>query len=358
MTSRERVITTIEHREPDRIPCVFRATPEVDKMVMQHFGLNEIEQIRDMFGVENISHWPFQIIYPRNWDKLQLVKVLPDGTKEDLWGVRRKAIDYGLGVYEEIVSSPLASANSIEEIKQYQWPSVEEVDFSNIREDCLKFKDYARALSGWCIFETAWAMRGFQQFLMDLVVDQALVWSIIEQVRKFWIQYNEHMLEQSGGEFDIFLSGDDMGSQTGLLISKQLWKEYFGSGLKEIYSWAKKHRMKTVLHCDGATRGLLPDLIEFGLDVYDPFQPQIREMDPYKAKKEFGKDLCLHGTVDVQRLLPFGKTEEVRNEVKRQIEQLGPGGGFFLAPTHRIQPGTPIENICAVYETAKRYASY
>ena len=90
MTSRERVITTIEHREPDRIPCVFRATPEVDKMVMQHFGLNEIEQIRDMFGVENISHWPFQIIYPRNWDKLQLVKVLPDGTKEDLWGVRRK----------------------------------------------------------------------------------------------------------------------------------------------------------------------------------------------------------------------------------------------------------------------------
>ena len=341
---------TINHHELDRIPCVYKGTPEVDEMIVKHFGLTDIEEIKRIFNVENL-HFPFKRI-PAYPDGLYFKKRLPGGLTEDIWGVKRKEISYGLGVYEEIVFSPLSSARTVAEIKEYKWPKVEDFNFSGLFEECLKFKDYALSGVEWNIFELAWALRGFQQFLMDMVIDEKLAWAIIKEIQDFYFQYNERLMKETKGLLDILFSADDFGMQTGLIISKKLWKKYFARGMKKIYSWAKKNNLKTFLHSDGAIREIIPDLIDIGLDVLDPIQVQAKGMNPYELKNEFGQSLCFHGTIDVQKLLPFSKVQKVKDEVKRHIELLAPGGGFFLAPSHCIQLGVPIENIIAIYEVA------
>ena len=137
-----------------------------------------------------------------------------------------------------------------------------------------------------------------------------------------------------------------------------MWKKYFVPGMKRAYAFAHQHGLKVVMHCDGAIKQLLPELIDLGLDLIDPIQPKAKDMDPYQIHNEFGRQLCFHGTIDVQELLPFGNSREISDEVKRQIDSFAPGGGFFLAPSHCIQPGVPLENIITMYETAKKYGRY
>ena len=354
MTSKSRVMTAINHKEPDRIPCTFKGTPEVENQLVKYFGLKDTEGLKHILYVDNF-HWPWRTISPRNHNKMQK---LSDEQTKDMWGVVRKKMDYGLGIYEEVVYSPLAFATSVEEIENYTWPRVEELDFSNIYQDSLANKDYALAGGNWNIFEPANAIRGFQKFLLDLALNEDIAFAIIHKIEEFWWHYNERMMQEIKGLLDIFPTGDDFGSQTGLLMSLEMWKKYFVPGMKRAYAFAHQHGLKVVMHCDGAIKQLLPELIDMGLDLIDPLQPKAKDMNPYHIHKEFGQQLCFHGTIDVQELLPFGNPQEIRDEVKRQIDSLAPGGGFFLAPSHCIQPGVPIENIITMYETAKKYGRY
>lgn len=349
LTPKERVMAVVERRTPPVLASTFKATPEVDRELMAHFGVSDVEDLVPALGVCNL-HWPWRNIAPKG-----LERVRTEGAIEfDVWGVGRKEVSYGKGSYWEIVHSPLAAAETVADVENYAWPTVEQLDFSGIIADCQAHADHALSAWHWMVFEHAWEMRGFEHFLVDMATNERLARAIISRVEEFNWQMISRILEIAGDRIQFFGSGDDFGSQTSLLLSVEMWQKYFGPGYRRAYEFAHSRGLTTWLHCDGAVRPLIPKLIDAGLDILDPLMPTIESMSPYAIIPEFGKDLCFHGTIDVQRLLPFDSERNVRAEVRRQMDTLWLRGGLFMAPSHCIQPGTPLENILAVYEELNR----
>jgi len=347
MTSRQRVLMAMDHKPVDRVPRVFKATPEVETLLVEELGLQAVDDLKARFCVENL-HWPFywfDLPDPRQ-------RELPNGAKINRWGIRTIRADYGGGVYDEPVHARLADVASVADVESYDWPDPSELDFSVIGHQLEALHDKAVSGTNFCIYEIANQMRGYQTFLEDLLLEPKIVQAMSERIEAYWTDYNERVWNAASGCIQVFMSGDDFGTQQSLVMSKDLWKKFFRPAYKRAYAWAKKKGLRTMIHCDGAIKDIIPDLIEIGLDVLDPVQPMAAGMDPYNIKKEFGEDLCLHGTVDVQGLLPFGTPQRIKDEVKRQIEVLGEGSGFILGPSHCVQPGVPLENILAVYEAA------
>lgn len=345
-------MAVVQRQTPPVLASTFKATEEVDLELMKHFGVGDVEGLIPMLGVCNL-HWPWRNIQPKG-----LSNVREEGNLEfDIWGVGRKQISYKKGSYSEIAYSPLAGAETAADVEDYNWPTVEQLDFSGIVGECEKYADYALAVGSWTVFEHAWAMRGFEEFLLDLALNEKLARSIVSHIEDFNWQFIAKTLEASEGHFQFLSSGDDFGSQESLLISADMWKKYFAPGYRRIYEFAHSCGLKTWMHCDGAVRSLIPQFIDSGLDVLDPLMPTIEQMNPYGIISEFGKDLCFHGTIDTQHLLPFETEEKVRQEVRRQMDTLWSQGGLFMSPSHMIQPGTPLNNILAVYDELKGYCN-
>lgn len=198
------------------------------------------------------------------------------------------------------------------------------------------------------ILETAWALRGLEQLLMDMVVDPDLTNELLD------IPYNYHRIvakKLARLGVDMIWLGDDVGSQNQMLISPTTWRKYFKQRMATIISEVKgiNPGLKVAYHSDGNIEPIIPDLIEIGLDVLNPIQPA--SMNPAQLKKRFGKNLCYWGTIDEQKTLPFSTPHQVREEVINRIEEVGFDGGLILSPTHHVQLDTPMENFWAMVDT-------
>jgi len=349
MTPKERTLAVANRRQPAVLASTFKGTPEVDRQMMDHFGVDDAEELIPILGVCHL-HWPWHYVRPAGEEDVRV----EDGVRYNFWGVGRREMSYGGGTYMEFVHNPLAGARSVADVESYHWPRLEDLDFSGVAAECDRYADYAMSMNDWSIFETCWAMRGFEQFLTDMIVDEKLARAIIEHVEQFCWRIIEKLWEVAGEKFDFFGSVDDFGSQQSLLISVEMWEKYFRGGYKRAYEFAHSHGLKTWMHCDGAVRPLFGRFIDIGLDIFDPLMPMIEEMNPYRVVPEFGRDLVFHGTIDTQHLMPFESERNVRREVRRQMDELWPGGGLYMAPSHCIQPGTPLANILAVYEELRR----
>ena len=349
LNPKERVLATARRQTPAVMASTFKATPEMERQLMGHFGLTDLEELIPTLDVCHL-HWPWKYIRPRG---MQNVRKEGD-VSFDIWGVGRKTVCCGDATYEEMVYHPLAAARTVADVEHYDWPTLDDLDFSHVPAECEAYAEYALSLNDWMIYENAWQMRGSEQFLVDLAMNESVARAIIEHIEAFSWEIVRKIVELGGERFQFFGSADDFGTQQSLFFSVETWEKYFGPGYCKVYEYAHSLGLKTWLHSDGAVRPLIPRFIDAGLDILDPLMPTIPEMNPYKIVPEFGADLCFHGTIDVQNLLPFGSEAEVRDEVRRQIDTLWRGGGVFMAPSHCIQPGTPLRNILAVYEELNR----
>ena len=281
-----------------------------------------------------------------------LRKGFPDGEWEDVWGVRYRSMPnrYG-GVHHDVIVSPLAGATSVAEVEKYSWPSVDDCySFTEIAARCKSLREYA-LFGGYAHFYCPGAdLRSYATWLMDLAECSALAEAILAKFEEFWLQFSERVYAEAGGKLDIFFMADDYGMQSQMLMSPSCWRRVFKPVVKRFMDWAHARGMRTMLHSCGSIRPIIPDLIECGVDILDPVQPLAAGMNPYELKREFGRDLCFHGAVDIQQLLPHGSADEVRDEVRRLTEVLGSDGGYILCPAHVVQADVPLENILAVYE--------
>ena len=198
------------------------------------------------------------------------------------------------------------------------------------------------------VFETAWALRGYEKTLMDLVLNPDHDEKLLD------IPFNYHLtaakrLAEMG--VDMIWVGDDVGTQKGMLISPDTWRRFFKPRMATFISTLKSINpdVKVAYHSDGTIYPIIPDLIEIGLDVLNPIQP--RCMDPAKLKKEYGDKLCFWGSMDEQHMLPFGTPAEVEREVISRLKTLGNKGGLIIGPTHHVQLDTPLENFWAMVNT-------
>jgi uroporphyrinogen decarboxylase len=277
------------------------------------------------------------------------------GTYTDEWGITWKSVPYttpfGTGHYTEMVGHPLADDRAIE---SYQPPDPSRPELYAEAERVIReFKDeyWIIGVTVTTIFETAWALRGYERLLMDFVAGPELAGRILDIPYRYHLAAAQRLVAMG---VDMIWIGDDVGAQTAMLISPAHWRKFLKPRLAQFIATIKaiNPQLKVAYHSDGTIYPIIPELIEVGVDVLNPVQPAC--MDPARLKQEYGDRLCFWGSIDEQHTLPFGRPADVEREVRTRLDTLGKGGGLILGPTHHVQLDTPMENFWAMVNIITR----
>mgnify|MGYP000882754645 FL=1 len=345
MTPRERVAAAMAHAEPDFTPCDYFATPEIRQALCRHFGVSSDREICDRLGTDLRYVNPPYIGPP--------LQRFDDGSWIDEWGVRRRMMPNQYGEYAEAMGSPYAAFATVDDVDRFPWPSPDWYDYRVLPGLCRQQGDLAVATGGFYVqdFINRVAMgRGVERVLMDIGEENPVYLRLVEIRHRFYMQQIERTLAAAGGRIDLVLCGDDFGSQRGPLISPATFDRLYAPLKREFFDMVHSFGAKVTHHCCGSSRKLIPRFIACGMDALQTIQPQAAGMNPYELKREFAGRIVLHGAVDVQGWLQRATPAEVRAEVQRLIDEVGRGGGYILAPSHQIQPDTPLRNVLALYE--------
>ncbi|MCC6442508.1 MAG: hypothetical protein IT210_03510 [Armatimonadetes bacterium] len=347
LSHRERIRLALNHQEADRVPIAFvcsgvnpPARREWDRYLRRERGVGVDEFLTPLLDIRQV--FP-DYIGPA---------LAPD---TDIWGVHRSLVGGGLDAYNEIDCYPLASAHTLDDIRSFPWPDPGWFDDSVLPERIAQAhagEEYCLMLANHNVFETAWYMRGFEQMLVDLLEAPDISHEILERVCRFYEERLHRSLSTARGQIDLVFTADDIGGQTGLLISLKLWEAHLKPYHARLNRIIHEYGAKVIYHSDGSVAEAVPGLLDAGIDVLQALQFDARGMDPAALKASFGDRLCFQGGVSVQHTLPFGTVEDVRAEVKSLIAVLGQNGGYILGPSHAIQAGTPPENITAMFDAA------
>ena len=347
LTHRERVRLALEHQETDRVPIAMVCSginPPAHRALAGYLqrerGVTVEQYLEPLLDIRSVG--PDYIGPP-----------LPPRT--DMWGVRRAPVSYGAGEYDEIEFHPLAGAGDPDALAAHEWPSIAWFDYSVLPERIAAVEsegDYCLMVANGNIFESAWYMRGFEQMLLDLALNPELADAILERVSDFMVAHFRSILAAAKGRVDLVFTADDIGGQTGLLMSLGMWERRLQPHHARLNRVIHEFGARVIYHSDGAVMEAVPGLIDMGVDVLQALQFDARGMDPVALKRDFGDRLCFQGGISVQSTLPFGSPEDVRREAEERIRVLGRNGGYILGPSHAIQAGTPPGNIVALFDTA------
>lgn len=329
MTNRERVITSLNHRQPDRVPyCVTFTKVAREKMIDFYGDLDFELKLGNCFTIlSSEPSWGWKEVEPGIW--------------EDQFGVRwNRRVDKDIGV----VCNRVVTKENLEDFK---FPDPDDPSrFSHYNEIIEKNRDGFYVVDlGWTLFERAWTLCGMDNFLMAMVTEEDFAHSLLERITRWNLRMIDNICSYP---IDAVWFGDDWGHQRGLIMGPRLWREFLKPCMRRLFERVKSHGKYVFLHSCGKVDELFPDLIESGLDVFNPFQPEA--MDIYRVKREFGSKLSFWGGISTQRMLPFASTQEVRDEIKRLLDYMGEGGGYIAAPAHDIPPDARPENVAAMIE--------
>lgn len=344
MTPRERWLAVLKREKPDRVPMDYWATPEATDGLLRHLGCATEWDAMHRLQIDRVVQ-----LFPR-----YVGPPLKPGY--DMWGCRYENVDYGTGVYAECVEHPLAAYSTIEEIEtNYTWPTADWFDYASLPEQIVGREDYPVQGGGSQPFLIYKDLRGMQQAYMDLIEHPELVHYCLDKMFGFCHDDTVRIYETLPGRIDLSMVAEDFGGQERLLFSRQHILEFLLPRMKRMMDLAHESGVYVYFHSDGAIREVLPDLIEAGIDILNPIQWRCQGMERDGLKRDFGDRVILHGGVDNQHTLPFGSVDDVRAEVRYNIEVMGAGGGYILAPCHNIQAISPPENVVAMYEAGLEY---
>ena len=351
LSSRERVRLALAHQETDRIP-----------IAMVCAGINppayrDLEAYLQQTRGQSVEAYLEPLIDIRGVAPRYVGPALAEN--EDIWSVRRKAVSYGSGSYDEIDYYPLGQAQDVGDLDAHRWPSPDWFDYSVLPDRIARVQaGGARCIivANGNIFESSWYMRGFEQMFMDMALNPELVHGIMARVTDFYVVFFTRILSAGRGEIDLVFTADDIAGQHGPLMSRKMWEEFIKPYHQRLNATIHSFEgVKVIYHTDGAATSMVDGLIGMGIDILQALQFSAEGMDPAVLKYRFGDRLCFEGGVSVQTTLPFGSVEDVREEVKHVIRTLGKDGGYILGPSHAIQAGTPPENIVAMFDTAASF---
>jgi uroporphyrinogen decarboxylase len=377
MNSRERVLLALEHQEPDRIPIDFGGLVsslhhEAYRSLLDYLGLPAGEiPIMDTFQ---------QIVDPtpalKETFRADVVGLFPHDSADfefnldpetdsfvDEWGVvyRRPPGGY----WYDLAGHPLP-AGTIEELNAFRFPDPRDPHrvkgLADEARELLQNTDKALMIHAPIggVFEQSYWLRGLEALLMDMASNTAYVEALAERVLEWLLEFWDLLLDEVGPYVHIVELSDDLGGQYGPLFSPDLYREVYKPRHRRLADLIhRKTDAKIFLHCCGSIRWALPDLIECGIDIINPVQVSARNMETDRLKREFGRDIVFWGGgADASKVLPLGTPEDVREEVRRRVYDLAPGGGYVFASVHNIQADVPPENVVALFEAAYDYGQY
>ena len=361
MKHRERVMKALAREKPDRCPMQISFTPEFavrlkadlhqsGKSVHNPHGGGNTYELERAIGED-------MLLTSVGWANSYYANETYAGGAEaytDEWGVGWRSARYetrfGDGSYTEMVSHPLADARALD---SYTPPDPGRPGLYQDAERVIRqYQDeyWIAGVTVTTIFETAWALRGLEQMLIDLVEDPALAERILDIPFRYHLRAAKRLV---GMGVDMIWTGDDVGAQNSMMVSPKTWRRFLKPRMAEFIAALKAINpgVKLAYHSDGCIEPIIPELIEIGVDILNPIQP--RSMDPALLKRKYGDKLCFWGTIDEQFTLPFGTPGDVRREILGRIETVGGDGGLILGPTHHVQLDTPLENFWAMVNSIR-----
>lgn len=349
MTPRDNVISAMRRQKPARVPFALSFTPPMYQLFIEKTEASNPAE-----------YWDFDVRFTffRPPDKKEdysqyLPDNLPQGTYIDDWGIANTP---GSMYHFTHMIGPLREAGSLEEINNFPLPDYEsEVCWRDIGPEVQRYHQLGYGVVGsleMTIFEISWYLRGMENLMSDMILNPPMAKVLLDRITRLRIFQAE---TYARFDVDILALGDDISMQTGMLMSPKMWREWFKPRLAAVIKAAKdtKPDLLVQYHTDGDCREVIPDLIEVGVDILNPVQPEC--MDPVELKKKYGDQLSFSGTIGTQSTMPHGTPEDVRREVRRMIETVGRGGGLFLAPTHVLEPDVPWENVVAFIDAAREF---
>ncbi len=346
MNARERVLTALDHREPDRVPVAFDAPLEMAEKLRAHFGVEDNPSLYRAMGIDGFNIAAEAYVFPEytgpNPYDLPFINYI------NFWGVD--------GNQQQL---PLENIESMAQLDDYLWPQADWFSYDHIAEQCAEIRKLGLPTvggEGGCGIQHCIHMRGYERALIDTCMNPDLAHAYLDRMCDFFVEWNERWL--SAGDFDVFRSGDELGSNTATHVQPDVWREFYKPRLKRVFAVAKKHGCKIWFHCCGCCRPLIEDLIEIGVDLWDPVSDYVAGNDHIELKREFGDRLSFIGGVNVKDVVRHGTPDDVREEVRRRIDILAPGGGYIVGGSQGIMEECPFENVLAMYDEAVKYGAY
>ncbi|MCE9616112.1 MAG: hypothetical protein K8T26_17710 [Lentisphaerae bacterium] len=329
MTHKQRVAASLAHKPPDRVPYHVSFTAPARARMAEFYGNPAFESELDncLFELDTALPGGGRMVAPAIW--------------EDEFGVRwDRSIDPDIGNVCNRLITPAT-------LGPYRFPDPDApARFAHYPEAIQKHRDqFIIADIGFSLFERAWTLAGMDALLMAMVEQPAFVHELLDRI----LEHNLRLIDRAcRHEIDGMWFGDDWGQQRGMIMGPRLWRTFLKPRLQHMYAAVKGHRKAVFIHCCGKVDDILPDLVEMGVDVFNPFQPEV--MDVYAMKKRYGDRLAFWGGISTQQTLPLASVAEVKADVRRLLEHLGKDGGYIAAPAHAIPGDARPENVAAMLE--------
>jgi len=354
VNSRERVLTALDHRQPDRCPTYLWINDDAMMGLVAYLGVSTVSEAEEILRIDK-WHEVDAVVCPPDDYSDRIAALAPSEYREapgfhTAGNGRVVRMHEGAAYLEDVVWHPLGSAQSPSDLESYPFPDVEWIhDDAGLTRDIAQRKKAGHVVYGLVdqAFKQAWYLRGMHKVLMDFYINVDLINDLYDRLYAYMTDYCSSLV-RSGVDM-IQLIGD-LGMQNKLMISPAIWRKYDKWRLAKMIAKLKgiNPALKMYMHTDGDVREIIEDLIQVGIDVLNPIQPEC--MDPVEIKKKYGDRLTLHGAVSLQRTLPFCSPEEVRQEVRYLIEHCNVNGGFVLGPSNVMFKELPAENIVAMYD--------
>ena len=377
LSPRQRVRTTLQHKEPDRVPIALggsanHLTEERYNLLRDHFGVKDIPRrtcvgfyttpdynpVLDKLGTD------FRFIHIRTPEGYIANKMTGEFTTfTDEWGLTHRK----MGGYYDLSGTPLAEDLSKEKIDNYPWPDPYDparlVGVKEEIEDLYHNTDYSlvahRPVYGNLWEMTKW-MVGMEKALMMTALEPDLFDYLIGKLSEVLDGIYDSFLSVVGPYVDVVEIAEDLGTNNGPMFNPRIYRKFMKPRHQKSIELIKKKapQAKVLMHNDGAIRKFIPDIIEAGFDILNPIEGHLPGMDPVELKKEFGNDLVFQGGVDIKNVLNHGTIQDVYDEVRRRIEQMGEGGGYILAGAHNFGNDIPLENMLAFFDAGRELGVY
>jgi len=310
LSHRERALAAIEGRPVDRVPTMFRADEALTDRLRAELGSGDLE---DHFGVD-LTHAPAK--------------------------------------WHEFAWPDLTGMDSPADVDSAKWPDASALDMSATAAAARAARSTGRAVCGgvWAsIFTTGRRLMGEEKYLLAMHLQPELIERLVSRLTDFYLEANERILLRCADDIDVFYFGSDFGTQQSMFISPEHYRRFFKPEMRRLVEQARRYDLNVMFHTCGAVSPIIGDLAEIGVDVLDPVQVSATGMTPEKLVAEFKGDIAFHGAISTQTTLPFGTAAEVRDEVRRTIDTLGPAG-YIAGPDQEMIGDIPTENVIAMYE--------
>ena len=382
MTSRERVLSALNHEEADRIPLVIGVSNATGIKMKPYQGIKKIAGIEAPNNY--LYDWPElgtaeideETMLRLHSDVRGVLDLEPESVRKrnrerephsdciDSWGSGQTEItpgDWFPGIH------PITEARTVEDLEQYQgWPDMSDPSrVTHVKEAARRLAEenqFAIMVTPWLLFpfERAHAMQGMEPYLLNMAMDPDFARALLEKIAAHCKQLMGHFLEELGDNVDIIKIGDDLGTQESLMISPRMYRQILKPVHADFISFIKERtNAKVMFHSDGDVAPLIDDFVEIGVDILNPIQTSAGTMsDLMSLKKYYGNNIVFCGGIDSHRILPHGSVADVREEVRRVIQALGPGGGFMVGAVHTVMNDVPPENILAMVDAVEEFGQY